>query len=121
MDWRQQPAGAIDSRQIQRELQAAVQDDGGFTFYEKGDVALAEAGAARLVEALYRAPYLAHATLEPMNWPAQVKDGKVNIWVPTQVPQMGAAIAARVAPGSRTECQPDRDFAWRRLWAPPGA
>ena len=97
VDWQQRPAGPLDSRQIERELQAAVQDEGGFTFCEKGDVALAEAGAVRLVEALYRAPYLAHATLEPMNCTAQVKDGKVHIWVPTQVPQMGAAIAARVA------------------------
>ena len=96
-DWQQRPAGALDSRQIERELQAAVWDEGGFTFYEKGDVALAEAGAVRLLEALYRAPYLAHATLEPMNCTSQVKDGKVHIRVPSQVPPMGAAIAARVA------------------------
>lgn len=102
VDWYQRPAGALDSRQIERELEAAVQGgdgDGedGFTFYEKGSVAQAEAGAARKLEVLYRAPYLAHATLEPMNCTAQVKDGKVFLWVPTQVPQMGAAIAARVA------------------------
>lgn len=97
VDWRQRPAGALDSRQIARELEAALQGEGGFTFYEKGSVAQAEAGAARKLEALYRAPYLAHAALEPMNCTAQVRDGKVFLWVPTQVPQMGAAIAARVA------------------------
>lgn len=97
VDWQQRPAGALDSRQIERELEAALQGEGGFTFFERGDVAQAEAGAVRRVEALYRAPYLAHAALEPMNCTAQVKDGKVFVWVPTQVPQMGAAIAARVA------------------------
>jgi len=97
VDWRQRPAGALDSRQIARELEAALQGEDGFTFYEKGSVAQAEAGAARKLEALYRAPYLAHAALEPMNCTAQVRDGKVFLWVPTQVPQMGAAIAARVA------------------------
>ncbi|WP_341923329.1 molybdopterin cofactor-binding domain-containing protein [Polaromonas sp. YR568] len=97
VDWRQRPAGALDSRQIARELEAALQGEDGFTFYEKGSVAQVEAGAARKLEALYRAPYLAHAALEPMNCTAQVRDGKVFLWVPTQVPQMGAAIAARVA------------------------
>ncbi|MDP1740492.1 molybdopterin cofactor-binding domain-containing protein [Polaromonas sp.] len=97
VDWQQRPAGALDSRQIEQELEAALRDEAGFTFHEQGDVAQAEAGAVRRVEALYRAPYVAHATLEPMNCTAQVKDGKVFVWAPTQVPQMGAAIAARVA------------------------
>lgn len=97
VDWHQRPAGALDSRQIARELEAALQGEDGFTFYEKGSVAQVEAGAARKLEALYRAPYLAHAALEPMNCTAQVRDGKVFLWAPTQVPQMGAAIAARVA------------------------
>lgn len=97
VNWQQRPAGALDSRRIARELEDALQHEEGFVFYEKGSVAQAEAGASRKVEALYRAPYLAHAALEPMNCTAQVKDGKVFLWVPTQVPQMGAAIAARVA------------------------
>ena len=97
VDWRQRPAGALDSRRIARELKAALDSQDGHTFYEQGSVAQAEAGAARQISADYSAPYLAHATLEPMNCTAQVKDGKVYLWVPTQVPQMGAAIAARVA------------------------
>jgi isoquinoline 1-oxidoreductase beta subunit len=97
VDWRQRPAGALDTRQIERSLEAALQSEAGFTFYDKGAVDQAEAGAARKIEALYRAPYLAHATLEPMNCTAQIKDGQVHLWVPTQVPQMGAAVAARVA------------------------
>lgn len=97
VEWQQRPAGALDSRQIEQELEDALRQEEGVTFYEKGSVMQAEAGASRTLEALYRAPYLAHATLEPMNCTAQVRDGKVFLWVPTQVPQMGAAIAARVA------------------------
>jgi len=97
VDWQQRPAGALDSRQIDLELEAALQTDVGFVFHEQGDTDQAETAAARRIEAVYRAPYLAHATLEPMNCTAQVRDGKVFLWVPTQVPQMGAAIAARVA------------------------
>lgn len=97
VDWRQRPAGALDSRQIENELLAALNNEEGFTFFDQGQVDQAEAGAARQIEVVYRAPYLAHATMEPMNCTAQVKDGKVFLWVPTQVPQMAVAIAARVA------------------------
>lgn len=97
VDWQQRPAGALDSRLIEKELETVLDRAEGFTFYEKGAVEAAEAGAVRKIEALYRAPYLAHATLEPMNCTAQVVDGKVLLWAPTQVPQMAAAAAARVA------------------------
>lgn len=97
VDWQQRPAGPLDSARIGRALEAALDNEEGYTFYEKGDAGKAEAGASRKIEALYSAPYLAHATLEPMNCTAQVKDGKVLVWAPTQVPQMAVAIAARVA------------------------
>ena len=41
---------------------------------------------AKSLEAAYQFPYLAHATLEPMNTTALVKNGTVELWVPTQVP-----------------------------------
>lgn len=97
VDWQQRPAGALDSRLIEKELETVLARTDGFTFYETGAVETAEAGAARKIEALYRAPYLAHATLEPMNCTAQVVDGKVLLWAPTQVPEMAVAAAARVA------------------------
>ena len=95
--WQQRLQGALDSQQIEGKLLAALKSGAGNTFYDKGDAGKAEAGAARVIEATYRAPYLAHATMEPMNCTAQVKDGKVEIWAPTQVPQMARALAAKVA------------------------
>ncbi|MBW8721054.1 MAG: xanthine dehydrogenase family protein molybdopterin-binding subunit [Polaromonas sp.] len=97
VDWQQRPAGALDSRDIEKALEAALGQEEGHAFYTKGDAGKADAGAVRKVQALYRAPYLAHAALEPMNCTAQVKEGKVWLWAPTQVPQMAVAIAARVA------------------------
>ena len=95
--WQQRAQGALDSQQIEGKLLAALKSGAGNTFYDKGDTGKAEAGAARVIEATYRAPYLAHATMEPMNCTAQVKDGKVEVWAPTQVPQMARALAAKVA------------------------
>ena len=97
VEWQQRPAGALDSRAIEKELLVSLTQETGHVFYEQGDVAAAEAAAARQLEATYSAPYLAHAALEPMNCTAQVSGGKVSVWVPSQVPQMAAAVAARVA------------------------
>ena len=61
-----------------------------------GDVDTALAGAARTVEAVYEAPYLAHACMEPMNCTAHVTNGKAEIWAPTQNPQGIQREAGRV-------------------------
>ena len=97
VQWQAPATGALDTRRIQADLLKALNTESGFTFHEQGVPLQAEKAAARRIDALYQAPYLAHATLEPMNCTAQVKDGKVEVWVPTQVPLMARAIAAQVA------------------------
>jgi isoquinoline 1-oxidoreductase beta subunit len=97
VQWQQRAAGALDTQRIEAAMLGQLATEEGFTFYEKGDAAKAEASAARVVEATYKAPYLAHATMEPMNCTAQVKDGKVEVWAPTQVPGFAQAVAAKVA------------------------
>ena len=102
VEWRQRPAGGLDSAAILAGLEQRARDadanDGGFVFYSLGKVpAAGEAAGPRTVTQVYRAPYLAHAALEPINCTARVGDGKVEVWVPTQVPGLARAIAARVA------------------------
>jgi isoquinoline 1-oxidoreductase beta subunit len=69
----------------------------GFAFRNDGDVAglFKAASQEDIIEAEYRAPFLAHACMEPMNATAQWKDGRLDIWVPTQVPTLIQTIAAR--------------------------
>ena len=56
-----------------------------------GDVDAALKGAAKTIEASYVYPFLVHAPLEPMNCTAHAKaDGTVEVWAPTQRPDMGA-------------------------------
>ena len=95
--WAQRAEGALDTKRIASELAQKLTSEKGFTFYEKGDAAKAEAGASRLLTAQYKAPYLAHATMEPMNCTAQFKAGMLEIWAPTQVPGLARAAAAKVA------------------------
>ena len=101
VEWQQRPAGPLDSAAILDTLaqtaRAAADDGGGFAFHSRGDFALAEAGVKRRVEAEYRAPYLAHAPMEPINCTARVAGGKVEVWAPTQVPGLARDLAAEVA------------------------
>jgi isoquinoline 1-oxidoreductase beta subunit len=67
------------------------------TDLEFGDTANALIAADRVIEAEYRVPYLAHATMEPMNCTAWVHDGECELWLGTQNPlgfakDVGAAI-----------------------------
>jgi isoquinoline 1-oxidoreductase beta subunit len=99
--WQAPVTGKLDSKAIAASLAQACSNaqeaSEGHSFYALGDIDQAEKQAAAKLEALYTAPYLAHATMEPMNCTAQVKDGKVDIWVPTQVPEFARMMAARVA------------------------
>ncbi|PUE45884.1 acylaldehyde oxidase [Limnohabitans sp. 2KL-1] len=96
VQWAAPGTTAADTTRIQADLLKALNTESGFTFHEQGVPSQAEKSAATRIDALYQAPYLAHATMEPMNCTAQVKDGQVEIWVPTQVPQMARAMAAKV-------------------------
>jgi len=99
--WQAPATGKLDSKKIAASLElactSAKEAAEGHSFYALGDIDQAELQAATQLEALYTAPYLAHATMEPMNCTAQVKEGKVDIWAPTQVPQFARMMAANVA------------------------
>lgn len=99
--WQAPPDGAPDTPAIhaalERRARAADAAGEGFAFLDQGDAKRALAQAPQHIEAVYSAPYLAHATMEPQNCTAQVKDGRVRVWAPTQVPGLARELAARVA------------------------
>ena len=60
-----------------------------------GNVDQAFTSAAKVVEAAYDYPFLSHAPLEPQNATAQYRDGKMEIWAPTQAPADALNIVSR--------------------------
>jgi len=62
-----------------------------------GDVDKSFANAAKTVEAFYAYPFAAHVPMEPMNTTAHWHDGIMELWVPTQQPNPGLTVAAKVA------------------------
>lgn len=69
----------------------------GVVSRKEGDAASAMASAGQKVEAVYRAPYEAHATMEPMNCLADVQADRVDIWAPTQFQTPSQQISAAIA------------------------
>ncbi|HTJ63654.1 MAG TPA: molybdopterin cofactor-binding domain-containing protein [Alphaproteobacteria bacterium] len=61
-----------------------------------GDVAKALT-QGDVIEALYEVPYLAHATMEPLNCTVHLRPDRLDIWMGTQAPDMTAGLGAKVA------------------------
>ncbi len=64
---------------------------------KEGDAASALGGAAQKIEAVYEAPYLAHATMEPLNATADVRADRVDVWAPVQFQTVAQGMAAKFA------------------------
>jgi isoquinoline 1-oxidoreductase beta subunit len=77
--------GAFSSHSHSERLEAASREP-GFVMRKEGAGLAALAGAAKRLEATYIYPFYAHAPVEPMNCVASVREGRCEIWAPTQSP-----------------------------------
>ncbi|HYA89794.1 MAG TPA: xanthine dehydrogenase family protein molybdopterin-binding subunit [archaeon] len=93
-EWDQGP-GASESTEEQRAQCAAMVKESGKELRKIGDPEATFASAAKKIEAEYELPFVAHATMEPMNCTAWVREGKCEVWAPVQNPgAMATAIAS---------------------------
>ena len=99
--WEAGPHAKLDSATLWKQYEQSL---------EKGDAAVVrtlgtegQSGQVRTIEATYKAPYLAHATMEPMNCTARVADGKVELWMPDQSPTLMRLAAAKAADVSQAD------------------
>jgi isoquinoline 1-oxidoreductase beta subunit len=96
INWNEGAMANVNSADLLQQLSKTLDDKDGFSYYKIGDVEAALAGAAKRIEAEYRAPYLAHMTMEPMNCTVQFKDGAATVWASTQVPGIARSAVAKV-------------------------
>jgi isoquinoline 1-oxidoreductase beta subunit len=87
----------LDSAAMQAVLKKTAATNPGLVARKDGDVAAALKGAQRALDAVYELPLLAHATMEPMNCTADVRAGRCDLYVGTQVQQSAQAAAAAAA------------------------
>jgi len=98
IEWDTAGNSGVSSASIMEFLRAGLTQQEGLAFARReGDVDQAFGAAAKVLEAEYFTPYLAHATMEPMGCLALVKDGKVDVWTSTQSVEASLATAAATA------------------------
>jgi isoquinoline 1-oxidoreductase beta subunit len=88
--WDAGPNAKLSTADIVAQLVAASEKP-GVTARHDGDAAAAIARAARKVDAVYEQPFLAHATMEPMNCTVHLTKSGCDIWVGTQIPGLTQA------------------------------
>jgi len=93
--WDDGPNANLTTADIVQQL-ATASEKSGVVARKDGDVAAAMAGAGQKVEAIYEQPFLAHATMEPVNCTVHVRPDGCDVWVGTQVPTFTQNAAAKV-------------------------
>lgn len=88
---------AHDTAQQRNRYYALLASGKARTYDEAGSIDTGFASPPRLLEADYFVPYLAHATMEPINCTAVVRDGSCEVWVGNQAPTLVKWYAAQAA------------------------
>jgi isoquinoline 1-oxidoreductase beta subunit len=95
IQWKDHPTAKQSTKAYDAQAVALSKGAPLRTERQDGDVEAGLKGAAKTVEAAYAYPFIAHAPLEPQNCTAQWKDGKLEIWAPTQNPEPGRQLTAK--------------------------
>jgi isoquinoline 1-oxidoreductase beta subunit len=96
IEWDEGAHAGLSTQDVVRELEQATLRAGPVA-QSIGNADKAMASAATRVEASYQLPFLAHATMEPMNCTVHFRGGECEIWVGTQAIARVQAMAAKAA------------------------
>lgn len=99
--WDEGPHSGLSTEGMRAQYAKLAQTPGAVA-REEGDVDEAFRHAANVISAEYEVPYLAHATMEPLNCLVDLRDESCEIWTGTQLQTSDREAAARVA-GLRPE------------------
>ncbi len=97
VEWDPGANGKVTSASIMEFLRVGLDQPTAPVAKKSGDADKALASAAKVLEAEYYTPYLAHATMEPMGCTVLIKNGRVDVWASTQTGEGTLAAAAATA------------------------
>lgn len=104
IEWDESKAEQRGSSELWQEYKELGQKPGA-EMRKEGDVAAAISGAANTIEMEFEFPYLAHATMEPLNCVVELKDGECHIFTGSQVPTLDQFIVSKIV-----ELPPEKIF-----------
>jgi isoquinoline 1-oxidoreductase beta subunit len=96
VEWDEGPVAQRSTAEFDKTAAQLGPGKGQKVLRKDGDADAALSKAAKVIEASYSYPFLSHANLEPQNCTAEYKDGKIEIWAPTQNPQPGRQMVSKL-------------------------
>lgn len=93
--WNEGPNAKLSTEDIVKALAGAAETEGAVA-RDDGDAGDAMASAAQTYQAVYQLPFLAHATMEPVNCTVHVQPDGCDLWLGTQVQTFTQAAAAKI-------------------------
>ena len=103
--WDEGPGASQSSATIAERLEEGLTAKEAYAFRNEGDALNAIQGAAKKVEAVYSTPFLAHATMEPMNCTVKISADRAECWVPTQNAEASLAALSEQSGVPLTKCE----------------
>lgn len=95
--WDEGKWATMDSAAIARRAEELSKQPPARTLRRDGDAeAVLGRGDVRVVESAYVFPFIAHGTMEPQNCTASFRDGRLEVWSTSQIPQTARAMVARL-------------------------
>src|SRR5579863_3190414 len=95
VDWDLGPAVTQSTDGFKKRAGELLQAPPSTTLRKYGDVDAALKSSAKVVEATYQYPFIAHVTLEPQGATAHWKDGKLEMWSTSTLPVDGRGLVAK--------------------------
>lgn len=100
VEWEKGPLAGVNSDALRAERHSLLATESGKNVEEIGEPS---AASGELFDALYDVPYLAHATMEPMNALAVVTSDSIEVWTGNQAPDIALSAIADATGFSREQ------------------
>ncbi len=97
LDWRKGPGAGESTEELRKTFQSQARAPATVVAVDRGNARKVLEQSPKKVEAEYELPFQAHATMEPMNATVHVRQHAIEVWSPTQIPEITQSEIASLA------------------------